>query len=161
MQEYAQKLLETLGGTWASIGSVLIVCFVLSKIEVAKIPVNPWGFLRKRVGDFFGQEYSGRLSALEKENAELKAMLAAHIERTEAREADKARRRILAFDSELRRSKKHTDGEFEDALETIRQYEGYCGANPDYKNHVAGAAIEHVKSGYQRRLERKQKGTDS
>lgn len=153
--------METLGGTWASICSVFVVGFVLSKIEVAKIPVNPWGFLRKCVGDFFGKEYSERLSALEKENSELKVMLAAHIERTEASEADKARRRILAFDSELRRSKKHTDGEFEDALETIRQYEGYCNANPDYKNHVAGAAIEHIKDVYKRRLGQKQKGAES
>lgn len=156
-----QKILENVGGTWITLISCAFAGWILSRIEVSKIKINPWTAIRKWIGDTFGKEHSERLSALEKDNAELKAMLSEHIERTDAREADKARRRILAFDSELRRGKKHTDGEFEDVLETIRQYESYCGAHPDYKNHVAGAAIEHVKSVYQRRLERKQKGAES
>lgn len=161
MQEYAQKLLETLGGTWASICSVFVVGFILSKIEVAKIPVNPWGFLRKCVRDFFGQEYSERLSALESENAELKSMLAKHIENGEIREANNERRRILKFEGEIQRRMKHTEEEFADVLETIRRYETYCDGHPDYKNHVATESAEHIKRIYRTRLEQKKKGAES
>lgn len=75
-----------------------------------------------------------------------------HIEDSDRRDADRARRRILAFERELQWDVKHSGEEFQDALETIRQYETYCAEHPQYRNHITGYAAAHIQETYQERL---------
>lgn len=161
MRSFFESVLNSVGGTWASVISFLTVGYLLSKIDVAKIPINPWGFLRKCVRDFFGREYAEQLAALEAKNATLEDMLSKYIKSAETREANNDRRRILKFEGEIQRRMKHTEEEFADALETIKHYETYCTGHPDYKNHIATESAEHIKRIYRARLENKKKGTES
>lgn len=147
-----QKIMENVGGTWVALASIAIVGFILSKIEVSKIKINPWTTIRKWIGATFGKEHGERISALDTRLKVIEELLTRHIEDSDRRDADRARRRILAFERELQWDVKHSGEEFQDMLETIRQYETYCAEHPKYHNHVADYAAAHIKETYQDRL---------
>lgn len=63
--------------------------------------------------------------------------------------ANDARRRILAFDDELRRHVDHSREIWDQINADIDDYEHFCQHAVDYRNNKAGAAIENVKATYQ------------
>lgn len=65
-------------------------------------------------------------------------------------EANRARERILSFNTELLRNLKHSKEEYTDILASIDSYEHYCKENPDYPNNRAILAIENIKHCYTR-----------
>lgn len=71
-------------------------------------------------------------------------------ERMEREKADNARRNILTFDDEIRRSLQHSEESFNQILEDINFYKKYCLDNPKYENSKAVNAIENVNQVYQR-----------
>lgn len=62
--------------------------------------------------------------------------------------ADDVRRRILAFDDELRRDVPHSEEFYNQILDDIHDYENYCRSHSDYKNTKAVAAIQNIQSTY-------------
>lgn len=64
--------------------------------------------------------------------------------------ADGARRRILAFDDELRRGVDHSEESFNQILSDIKFYRNFCRTHADYENDKATSAIAHIKETYQR-----------
>lgn len=146
--EVFQKLIENVGETWVSLLSFAVVWLMLSFVEVSKIKIYPWTWLRKTLGDFFGREHVERIGELEKKIEKLTAMLESHVEDSDRRDAERGRRRILGFEREIQFDVRHSKEEFEDALETVRQYETYCKEHPEYKNHVAEESICHIQEVY-------------
>lgn len=69
-------------------------------------------------------------------------------ERMDMENADASRRRILAFDDELRRDIGHSEESYSQILDDIRQYEIYCKHHDEYKNSKAVAAISNIKETY-------------
>ncbi len=67
--------------------------------------------------------------------------------------ATTARVRILRFSDEMRRGEKHTKETFDQTLQDIDRYKNYCDTHPKYENERAKAAIQHVKTVYQRCLD--------
>ena len=64
--------------------------------------------------------------------------------------ADSARRRILAFDDELRRGLDHSEESFNQILQDVKFYRDFCKAHDDYENDKAVSAIAHIRETYQR-----------
>lgn len=64
--------------------------------------------------------------------------------------ADGARRRILAFDDELRRGLEHSEESFNQILADVKFYRDFCRSHADYENDKAVSAISHIKETYQR-----------
>lgn len=157
--DFVQKALESIGGAWIAAASFALVAFLLSRIDVAKIKINPWSAIRKAVGDFFVKEQIERIDKFETEIKVVKEtvqkavdLLQTHVRDSDRRNAERARRHILAFEREIQWDVKHSREEFEDVLETVQRYEDYCAAHPDFKNHVAGEATNHIKEIYRERL---------
>lgn len=63
--------------------------------------------------------------------------------------ADSARRRILAFDDELRRGLDHSEESYNQILQDIKFYRDFCRTHDDYENDKATSAIAHIRETYQ------------
>ena len=63
--------------------------------------------------------------------------------------ADGARRRILAFDDELRRGLEHSEESYNQILADVKFYRDFCRSHADYENDKAVSAISHIKETYQ------------
>lgn len=69
----------------------------------------------------------------------------------EERARDKAldaRRRIIDFADEIRRGVKHSLEHFNNILDDISYYKGYCNAHEDFKNEKAVRSIELIEHAY-------------
>lgn len=75
------------------------------------------------------------------------------MDEVQANAADISRRRILTFDSEVRKGEKHTKEDFNDVIMDIDKYNKYCSTHPEYPNTRAQMAEDHIKSVYQKCLE--------
>lgn len=148
----AQKIFDSVSGAWIAAGSFVLAAFLLSRIEVSKIKINPWTALRKAVGNFFVKEHIEKINALEERFDCFEELLRQHILDSDRRAADKARRHILSFEREIQFDVRHSKEEFEDILETIRHYETYCDEHEDYKNHIANESAAHIREVYRDRL---------
>jgi hypothetical protein len=69
-------------------------------------------------------------------------------ERVDHSSATSARTRIMRFDDELINGIHHSREYFQQTLEEIDTYEGYCAKHPDFKNNACGLAIEHIRRVY-------------
>ena len=70
--------------------------------------------------------------------------------RMDKENADEARRRILAFDDELRRKTEHSEESFNQVLQDIKFYRNYCRTHADYENDKASSATAHIRETYVR-----------
>lgn len=70
--------------------------------------------------------------------------------RMDKENADEARRRILAFDDELRRKTEHSEESFNQVLQDIKFYRNYCRTHADYENDKASSATAHIRETYAR-----------
>ena len=118
-------------------GFLLIVLSVF--VEITPCKINPIQWL----GDRLNKGIKDDLEDLKCDLSNLKA---------EIREdsASNARRRIIAFDDELRHdpSKKHTEEQFNQVMDDITEYNIYCAKHPNYKNHKAKSAIKKINDVY-------------
>lgn len=128
-------------------GGAGALAVVLTLVQLAPVKLNPWSAMARAVG-------RAMHSDLEKELAEIKTRLTAHIESDDRRAADGHRARILHFNNELLRGIEHTKEEFLEALAEIDAYEEYCRANPDYPNNRAVLAVKNIQSSYMERLQK-------
>lgn len=62
--------------------------------------------------------------------------------------ADAARRRILAFDDELRRHIPHSEEAWNGAMDDVTWYLDFCEHHDHYKNQRAVSAIDNLKTTY-------------
>ena len=140
-------------------GIALVILFTL--LQIAPIKVNPWSWLGKLVGRFFGWlgkrigktingeviselgEIKNRLSELEKHDERQDA------ERAEDKALD-ARRRILQFADEIRRKVRHSEEHFNNVFEDIKYYKTYCDDHKNFENVRARISIKIIEETYER-----------
>lgn len=144
--EYLKELLLNAGGT-VTAGAVIIG--VLHLLQISKIQINPWDALRRWIGAKFGAEQVKEIAALKEEVKELRERLDEYIRLDNQRTADEWRRKILAFDNQILRDIPHTKEDFTEIFAVISEYEEYCKAHSEYKNHLASNAIAHIDRAYQ------------
>lgn len=114
---------------------------LLTLIQLAPIKVNPWSWLAKAIGKAMG------IAAIEKKLDE-------HIQADDERDADMHRARILQFNTELLREKKHTEEDFNEIFYNINCYKRYCREHPNYQNGRAVHAIANIDRVYDDRLKK-------
>lgn len=78
----------------------------------------------------------------------VKANLSQHIADNAQEDAKQARRRIIVFADECRRSIKHSEEHFENVLEDIDAYRRYCRNTPSFENSKAVASTKFVLDCY-------------
>ena len=76
-------------------------------------------------------------------------------QKSDERDAENRRVRILRFEDELQAEKRHSKESFDQVMQDITEYENYCRAHPDFKNHQTKATIEHIDKVYHDRLEKR------
>ena len=64
-----------------------------------------------------------------------------------------ARVRILRCSDEITRGVRHSKEYFDQTLEDINQYNGYCSNNPEFLNRKAVLAVENIERVYEKCLQ--------
>lgn len=123
-------------------GGVLVA--VMTLVQIAPVPVNPWSWLAKRIGRAINAEVLDQVQTTQRKLDE-------HIERDDAGRADQVRANILAFNRQLMAGERHTREEFWDILSAIDRYHKYCESHPQYPNERAVHAIHNIGRVYDER----------
>ncbi len=138
-------------------GGVLVL---LTLVQVAPVKLNPWSalaklpaWLAKKLGRAINADVLKDLEEVKIGQADTRKKLEEHIKTDNERNADLHRARILQFNTELLKDRKHTEEEFNEMLYNIDSYERYCEENPDYRNNRAVHAIMNIKRVYDDLLE--------
>lgn len=146
------------GGLLGRCGLWLIIAFTV--LQIAPIKVNPWTWIGKLLGRFFGwlgkrigKAINGdvvmELEGIKDRLTELEE----HDEKQDAtRDKDKAldaRRRILRFADEVRRKEKHSLEHFNNILDDITYYKNYCKTHKDFANDRARISIKIIEDVYE------------
>ena len=127
------SLLQTAGVMAGVIGGVFgIITLVINRI---------WA---KR------DEKKGKLKQILDNIAEVKQELKDHISADDERYAVMCRTRILRFADELINEPKHlhTQGNFEQCLQDITDYDQYCADHPKFKNELTLRSAEIIRKVY-------------
>ncbi len=128
----------------ASSGGALVVLITL--VQIAPIKVNPWSTICRAIGRALNGDVIAKLDKVENRLDE-------HIRMDDERNADLHRARILQFNTELLRSIRHTEEDFNEILYNIDCYEKYCTEHPEYQNNRAVHAIKNIDRVYDECME--------
>ena len=142
------------------------VVALLSIVQISPIKINPWSplirffkWLLRRLGRAANQDVLDKLGEVTHAQQEaqkqldlLETRVDNHITIDDERDADMHRARILQFNTELLREKKHTEEDFNEILYNIKCYERYCEDHPKYPNNRAVHAIANINRVYDDRL---------
>ena len=130
-QTLAQAAALLFGGSWL--------------LQIAPIKVSPWTWLARSIGRAMNGELMDKVDNLEKQFKQMQNDDA-------EREAKSARIRILRFGDECQQKIRHSQEHFDQIIEDIDSYEGYCSAHPDFKNNKAVLTISNIKETYRQRV---------
>ena len=128
----------------ASSGGALVILITL--VQIAPIKVNPWSAICRAIGRALNGDVIAKLDKVENRLDE-------HIRMDDERNADLHRARILQFNTELLRSIRHTEEDFNEILYNIDCYEKYCTEHPEYQNNRAVHAIKNIDRVYDECME--------
>jgi len=68
--------------------------------------------------------------------------------------------RILKFEDELQDGKHHSKDSWDQVMSDITGYDNYCLAHPLFKNDQTAATVNHIRHGYEIRLEKRDFGKE-
>lgn len=108
--------------------------------------------------EFLIQRYDkkhDRFKAIEESIRSLAEKVVQIDEKADRREAVSCRVRILHFEDELQEERHHSKDSFDQVLSDITTYDRYCEKHPDFRNHQTVATVEHIRSVYNKRLEKR------
>lgn len=142
----------SIGEILAGSGGALLI--LLTLVQIAPIKLNPWSRLVKWLGKELNTDVAQKVDKLEVSVTELAKKQEEAERRTEKRDIDLCRTRILRFADELRRGVEHSEEFFDQALDDITVYENYCKTHAGYENNKAVAAIQKIERTYQERLDK-------
>jgi hypothetical protein len=125
-------------------GGLTLVLMTL--VQITPIKINPWSWIGKMIGRAINGEVLDKVNILADDVKELK-------EEDAEQWASLSRSHILRFGDELLHGVPHSKEHFDQILLDISKYEEYCDEHPNYKNNIANATINQIKSTYQKCLE--------
>jgi len=127
-----------------------IIFFVFTYvIEISKIEINPWTWVARRIGNAVNKPVLDKIDGVNDRIDKMEKRIADTEEKTDTRDADLCRRRILRFSDECRRSEKHSEEFFNDVMDDITMYRKYCEDHPKYVNEKAKNSIAIIDEAYQ------------
>ena len=122
------EVVDILGMIPPSIKNIGILVLILSIVEVAPVKLNPWKWLK----DIY--HLPDRLNQLEQDFNKDRAF--------------RWRSQILRRADYIMDGQKFSRETWDDTIETIDNYEGYCKKHEDYQNGKAKCAIEFLQETY-------------
>jgi len=139
----------------------IAVLILLTVLQIAPIQVNPWSWLGKQIGHFFGwlgkrigKAINGEVITELGEIKDRLTDLERHDEPQDTTRAkDKAldaRRRILRFADEVRRKERHSEEHFNNMFEDIKYYKKYCEDHREFSNDRARISIKIIEDVYEK-----------
>ena len=120
--------------------------------KVAPKGKKPWTMLFTFIGRLITKEFAESQKALVDRVEVLSDKIEAVAESVEETRAIAARVRILRFGDELQEGRIHSKDTFDQTLLDIDNYERYCKAHAEFKNHVTEATSAFIQEQYQERL---------
>ena len=132
---------------------MVLLCVVLTLVEITPIKINPWSWIAKKIGSAFNGEVMKEISHLKQEIKSVKDDVSDIREEAKEREATNRRTRILEFGDEILHEVDYSKEHWDSILMDVGAYEAYCDDHPHYMNHVAKATIKHIKDKYQIHLQ--------
>lgn len=133
-------------GSFSYANPGLIICILLSLVEVSGIKINPWSWLLQKICGISGflkkiDAMEAKISNIEIEQARM---------RGEAREAEAkaARARILRFGDEVYNGTHHSKEYFDHILADISHYKKYCEEHPEFQNEITVITVQHIEQIY-------------
>ena len=138
-----------------STGSIIFI-LLTSIIEFSPIKLNPWSYIAKKIGKVINEEMLIKMDRLEARQEKLETDMADMKSINDERDAKGARSDILCFGDELLRHPdiKHSKEQFDNVLLKITEYNHYCDAHAEFKNHIAERTIKHILEIYDECLEK-------
>lgn len=125
---------------------------LLSTAGVAAGVAGIFGLITLFINRFWAKrdERKGKLKEIQDSLADMKGELHAHIAADDERYAVQCRTRILRFADELINEPEHlhTQGNFEQCLQDITNYDRYCAEHPNFKNELTLRSAEIIRSVY-------------
>lgn len=124
----------------------------LGAAAVAAIVAGVFGLLTLFINRFWAKkdEKRGKLKEISDSIADVRATLDGHIAADDERYAVQCRTRILRFADELINEPDHlhTQGNFEQCLQDITDYDQYCADHPKFKNELTLRSAEIIRQVY-------------
>jgi len=138
-------------GSFVIGGSAITVIFLLFKlITVKPIEIHPLQSIGKAIGKCINAEVLTEVGAIKHDLEEVKINLERTAKKSDRKDADIHRSRILRFADDVRRGISFSDEYYVQILEDIKDYEEYCDSDKDYKNSRAVNSIEVIKVAYEK-----------
>ena len=125
-------------------GAVLVI--ILTLVQIMPIKIDPWSRIAKIIGRAINGEVVEKVDKLDRDLQTLRAG-------SEEREATTCRARIMRFGDEIMRGIEHTKEHFDQTMVDIDYYENYCDTHPKFRNNIATATIERIKTVYRKCLD--------
>lgn len=130
---------------------LLGIMWLIEKSSLIK--AKPYTAAFRSLGRAINGEIIKRIDGLDKRIDGIEESLKADRASEGERNAKAARNRLLRFNGELIRHKRHTKEEFSDALKDVDEYESYCKSHPEFPNNEATLSIENIRAQYRKCLE--------
>ncbi len=131
-------------------GVVAVLILVFKLIVVKPIEIHPLQSLGKAIGKVINGEVLKEVGEIKTDLEEVKTNQARFEKKSDRKDADIHRSRILRFADDVRRGQKFSDEYYVQILEDIKTYEDYCESDKDYKNSRAVSSIEVIKVAYEK-----------
>ena len=119
--------------------------FLFSILQISNIPVNPWSWILKRIGNLLNADINAKVDAIGQK-------LDKHIEESEKKDISDMRRDILEFANQCMRKRRHSQEQFKFVLKECDAYEEYVEKH-HIRNGEIKAAIEEIRRIYTRCLQ--------
>lgn len=131
-------------------GVVAVLILVFKLIVVKPIEIHPLQSLGKAIGKCINGEVLKEVGEIKTDLEEVKTNQARFEKKSDRKDADIHRSRILRFADDVRRGQKFSDEYYVQILDDIKTYEDYCESDKDYKNSRAVSSIEVIKVAYEK-----------
>lgn len=122
----------------------IAVILLMSVLEVSKIPVHPWKWIRKLIQRLFLEEITTELKEIRKELKTLKDDHDKHIRDSEEKEAMDWRLTIMSFASAVASKQQFKKDQWDEVYNLTYKYEKFC-VERNIENHVAEESIDYIR----------------
>ena len=127
-------------------GRIALVLAALSFIiQISPIKLNPWSWVARKIGKAINHDLLETVDDIGTDVKDLRAEV-------DKNAAKLAREKILEFGDDLifQPERKHSKDRFDDVVQHITEYEAYCAAHPEFKNHMTEATTKLILSTYEK-----------
>lgn len=131
-------------------GAIAVLFLIFKLITVKPIEIHPLQSLGKAIGKVINSEVLEEVGKIKTDLEEVKNNQERIEKKSDRKDADIHRSRILRFADDVRRGTEFSDEYYVQILEDIKSYEDYCASDKDYKNSRAVNSIEVIRAAYER-----------